>query len=88
MTLGKVKAQSGALGLSGRDQTVYAELSLRVMDAHTGAIVFVTKADSRRKAELSYNAIWQRHDSGEEDAIAAALGDAATNLAAQFKQAM
>ena len=77
-----------ALGLSGRDQTVYAELSLRVMDAHTGAIVFVTKADSRRKAELSYNAIWQRHDSGEEDAIAAALGDAATNLAAQFKQAM
>ena len=58
------------------------------MDAHTGAIVFVTKADSRLKAELSYNAIWQRHDSGETDAIAAALGDAATNLAAQFKQAM
>ena len=51
-TLGKVKAQSGALGLSGRDKTVHAELSLRVMDAHTGAIVFVTKADSRRKAEL------------------------------------
>lgn len=87
-TLGKVKAQSGALGLSGRDKTVYAELSLRVMDAHTGAIVFVTKADSRRKAELSYNAIWQRHDSGEEDAIRAALEDAAINLAAQFKQAM
>lgn len=87
-TLGKVKAQSGALGLSGRDRTVYAELSLRVMDAHTGAIVFVTKADSRRKAELSYNAIWQRHDSGEEDAIRAALEDAAVNLAAQFKQAM
>ena len=85
-TLGKVKAQSGALGLS--DRTVYAELSLRVMDAHTGAIVFVTKADSRRKAELSYNAIWQRHDSGEEDAIRAALEDAAVNLAAQFKQAM
>lgn len=39
-TLGKVKAQSGALGLSGRDRTVYAELSLRVMDAHTGAIVY------------------------------------------------
>lgn len=35
-TLGKVKAQSGALGLSGRDKTVYAELSLRVMDAHGG----------------------------------------------------
>lgn len=87
-TLGKVKAQSGALGLSGRDKTVYAELSLRVMDAHTGAIVFVTKADSRRKAELSYNAVWQRHDSGEEDAIAEAIEDAATNLAAQFKQAM
>lgn len=87
-TLGKVKAQSGALGLSGRDRTVYAELSLRVMDAHTGAIVFVTKADSRRKAELAYNAIWQRHDSGEEDAIRAALEDAAINLAAQFKQAM
>lgn len=87
-TLGKVKAQSGALGLSGRDKTVYAELSLRVMDAHTGAIVFVTKADSRRKAELSYNAVWQRHDSGEEDAIRAALEDAAVNLAAQFKQAM
>lgn len=87
-TLGKVKAQSGALGLSGRDKTVHAELSLRVMDAHTGAIVFVTKADSRRKAELSYNAVWHRHDSGEEDAIAAALEDAAVNLAAQFKQAM
>lgn len=87
-TLGKVKAQSGALGLSGRDKTVHAELSLRVMDAHTGAIVFVTKADSRRKAELSYNAVWQRHDSGEEDAIAEAIEDAATNLAAQFKQAM
>lgn len=87
-TLGKVKAQSGALGLSGRDKTVYAELSLRVMDAHTGAIVFVTKADSRRKAELSYNAVWQRHDNGEEDAIAEAIEDAATNLAAQFKQAM
>lgn len=78
----------GALGLSGRDKTVHAELSLRVMDAHTGAIVFVTKADSRRKAELSYNAVWQRHDSGEEDAIAEAIEDAATNLAAQFKQAM
>lgn len=87
-TLGKVKAQSGALGLSGRDKTVHAELSLRVMDAHTGAIVFVTKADSRRKAELAYNAVWQRHDSGEEDAIAEAIEDAATNLAAQFKQAM
>ena len=87
-TLGKVKAQSGALGLSGRDKTVHAELYLRVMDAHTGAIVFVTKADSRRKAELSYNAVWQRHDSGEEDAIAEAIEDAATNLAAQFKQAM
>lgn len=87
-TLGKVKAQSGALGLSGRDKTVYAELSLRVMDAHTGAVVFVTKADSRRKAELSYNAVWHRHDSGDEDAIAAALEDAAVNLAAQFKQAM
>ncbi|WP_337802226.1 hypothetical protein, partial [Mitsuokella jalaludinii] len=87
-TLGSVKAQSGALGLSGRDKTVYAELSLRVMDAHTGAVVFVTKADSRRKAELSYNAVWHRHDSGEEDAIAAALEDAAVNLAAQFKQAM
>ena len=87
-TLGKVKAQSGALGLSGRDKTVYAELSLRVVDAHTGAVVFVTKADSRRKAELSYNAVWHRHDSGEEDAIAAALEDAAVNLAAQFKQAM
>ena len=58
------------------------------MDAHTGAIVFVTKADSRRKAELAYNAVWQRHDNGEEDAIAEAIEDAATNLAAQFKQAM
>lgn len=48
----------------------------------------MTKADSRRKAELAYNAIWQRHDSGEEDAIRAALEDAAINLAAQFKQAM
>ena len=49
---------------------------------------YLTTADSRRKAELSYNAIWQRHDSGEEDAIRAALEDAAINLAAQFKQAM
>lgn len=87
-TLGNVKAQSGALGLSGSDKTVYAELSLRVMDTHTGKIVFVTKADSRRKAELSYHAIWQRRDNGEEDAIAAAVGDAAVNLADQFKKAM
>lgn len=87
-TLGNVKAQSGALGLSGKDKTVYAELSLRVMDTHTGKIVFVTKADSRRKAELSYHAVWQRHDSGEEDAITAAVSDAAVNLADQFKKAM
>lgn len=87
-TLGSVKAQSGALGLSGKDKTIYAELSLRVMDTHTGKIVFVTKADSRRKAELSYHAIWQRHDNGEEDAIAAAVGDAAVNLADQFRKAM
>lgn len=87
-TLGNVKAQSSALGLSGKDKTVYAELSLRVMDTHTGKIVFVTKADSRRKAELSYHAVWQRHDSGEEDAIASAVSDAAVNLADQFKKAM
>lgn len=87
-TLGNVKAQSGALGLSGKDKTVYAELSLRVMDTHTGKIVFVTKADSRRKAELSYHAVWQRHDSGEEDAITSAVSDAAVNLADQFKKAM
>lgn len=86
--LSNVKAQSGVLVFSGRDKTVHAELSLRVVDAHTGAVVFVTTADSRRKSELAYHAILQRHDYGAEDAVAQALDDAATNLAAQFKASM
>lgn len=87
-TLSNVKAQSGLLVFSGRDKTVYAEVSLRVVDAHTGALVFVTTADSRRKSELSYHAIWQRDDHGVEEAVEQALDDAATNLAAQCKAAM
>lgn len=87
-TLSNVKAQSGVLMFSGRDKTVYAEVSLRVVDARTGALVFVTTADSRRKSELSYRAIWRRDDRGVEEAIAQALDDAATNLAAQCKAAM
>ena len=86
-TLGKVKAQSGALGLSGKDKTVYAELSLRVIDTHTGNVVFVTKADSRRKAELTYHAIVHRNDIGVDDAIRQAIEDAACNLAANVRDA-
>lgn len=87
-TLSNVKAQSGLLMFAGRDKTVYAEVSLRVVDAHTGTLVFATTADSRRKSELSYHVIWRRDDRGVEEAIAQALDDAATNLAAQCKAAM
>lgn len=87
-TLSNVKAQSGILGFSGRDKTVYAEISLRVVDARTGMLVFATTADSRRKSELSYHVIWRRDDRGVEAAIEQALDDAATNLAAQCKAAM
>lgn len=86
--LSNVKAQSGVLVFSGSDKTVYAELSLRVLDTHTHTIVYAGKADSRRKAALSYHAILQRADSGAEDAIRQALSDAAVNLAAQLKEAM
>ena len=86
-TLSNVKAQSGALGLSGKDKTVYAELSLRVIDTHTGNVVFVTKADSRRKAELTYHAIVHRNDIGVDDAIRQAIEDAACNLAANVRDA-
>lgn len=86
--LSNVKAQSGVLVFSGSDKTVYAELSLRVLDTHTHTIVYAGKADSRRKAALSYHAILQRADSGAEDAIRQAISDAAVNLAAQLKEAM
>ncbi|WP_293986396.1 hypothetical protein [uncultured Megasphaera sp.] len=84
--LSEVKAQTGALGLSGKDETVHLEISMRVMDAHTGAIVFATTADSRRKSKLIYHAIVQRNDVGEADAIREAASIAVQNLAAQFKR--
>ncbi len=84
--LSEVKAQTGALGLSGKDETVHLEISMRVMDARTGAIVFATTADSRRKSKLIYHAIVQRNDAGEADAIREAASIAVQNLAAQFKQ--
>ena len=87
-TLSNVKAQSGALVFSGKDRTVYAELSLRVIDAHTGTVVFVTKADSRRKSELKYHAIVERDDLGVEDAVRQAVEDAAVNLAANVRAAI
>lgn len=84
--LSEVKAQTGAMGLSGKDETIHLEISMRVMDAHTGAIVFATTADSRRKSKLIYHAIVQRNDTGEADAIREAAAIAVQNLAAQFKQ--
>lgn len=85
--ISSIKAQSGALGLKGKDKTVDLELSMRVVDAHTGRVVFIATADSRRKSELKYNAILTRNDSGEDDAVQKALSIAATNLAAKFKKA-
>lgn len=61
---------------------------MRVMDAHTGAIVFATTADSRRKSQLVYHAILQRNDTGQKDAVREAVNIAAQNLATQFKQAV
>ncbi|MDY6269575.1 MAG: hypothetical protein SPL39_11605 [Selenomonadaceae bacterium] len=87
-TLSNVKAQSGALVFTGKDRTVYAELSLRVIDAKTGTVVFVTKADSRRKSELRYHAIAVRNDVGVEDAVRQAVEDAAVNLAAAVRAAV
>ncbi|WP_294157717.1 hypothetical protein [uncultured Selenomonas sp.] len=86
--LSNVKAQSGVLVLSGKDKTVYAELSLRIIDMHTGTVVFTTKADSRRKAELTYHVVVHRDDVGAEDAIRQAIEDAATNLAADVRAAI
>lgn len=89
--LSGVKAQSGVAILGGgKDQTVHAELSMRVVDAHTGAVVFATTSSARRKGELQYNAaiLLKRKDSGLEDAVAAALAAAAVDLAEQFKQAI
>lgn len=87
-TLSNVKAQSGVLVFSGKDRTVYAELSLQVYDTQTGSVVFLTKADSRRKSELTYHAIVSRKDLGVEDAITQALLDAADNLAANVRAAI
>lgn len=86
--LSEVKAQTGALGLNGKAKTVHLEISMRVMDAHTGAIVFATTADSRRKSQLVYHAILQRNDTGQKDAVREAVNIAAQNLATQFKQAV
>lgn len=83
-----VKAQSGALGVGGKDGTVHVEISMRVMDVHNGAIVFATTANSRRKSELKYNVIFQRRDNGLDDALNNALEIAAQNLAAQFLAAV
>ena len=85
--ISSIKAQSGALGLKGKDKTVDLELSMRVVDVHTGKVVFIATADARRKSELKYNAILTRNDSGEGDAVEAALSIAATNLADKFKKA-
>lgn len=86
--LSEIKAQIGALGLNGKDKTIHIELSMRVVDAHTGAVVFVTTADSRRKSQLTYHAILNRHDVGQENAVSEALNIAAQNLAGQFKAAI
>ena len=89
--LSGVKAQSGALILGeGKDQTVHAELSMRVMDAHTRALVFVTTSSAKRKGELKYSAavLAKRKDSGMDEAVAGALAEAADDLAAQFLQAI
>lgn len=83
-----IKAQSGVLGVGGKDGTVHVEISMRVMDAHTGALVFATTANSRRKSELKYNVIVHRKDSGLGDALNNALDIAAQNLAAQFLEAV
>ena len=87
--LSGVKAQSGALILGeGKDQTVHAELSMRVMDAHTGALVFVTTSSAKRKGELKYSAavLAKRKDSGMDEAVAGALAEAADDLAGQVLQ--
>ena len=83
-----IKAQSGVLGVSGKDGTVHVEISMRVMDAKTGALVFATTANSRRKSELKYNVIVRRKDSGLDDALVEALNIAAQNLAVQFLEAV
>lgn len=82
-----IKAQSGVLGVRGKDTTVHLELTMRVVDAHTGAVVFVTQADARRKSNLDYDVILSRHDKGKEDAAENALRMAAVNLADQFLRA-
>ena len=83
-----IKAQSGAIGIGGKDKTAHVELSMRVIDAHTGQVVFVTTADSRRKSELRYHAIVHRNMSGTDTAVSQALDIAAQNLAYKFLQAM
>lgn len=86
--LSNVKAQSGVLMLSGKDKTVYVELSLRVIDRKSGMVVFTATADSRRKSELSYHAVVHRADSGLDGAVEQAVSDAVRNLAADLLQAM
>lgn len=83
-----IRAQSGVLGVGGKDGTVHVEISMRVMDARSGALVFVTTANSRRKSELKYNVILHRKDNGLGDALNSALDIAAQNLAAQFLAAV
>ena len=79
--ISNVKAQSGVLGIRGKDVTVSLELTLRVVDARTGVVVFAAKGDARRKSELKYNVILSRNDKGYEDAVENALRIAAVNLA-------
>ena len=76
-----MKAQSGVLGIRGKDVTVSLELTLRVVDARTCVVVFAAKGDARRKSELKYNVILSRNDKGYEDAVENALRIAAVNLA-------
>lgn len=83
-----VKSQAGTIGIGGKDKTAHVELSMRVIDAHTGRVVFVTTADSRRKSALNYHAIVHRNVSGTETAVSRALDIAAQNLAYKFLQAM
>ena len=83
-----IKSQSGTIGVGGKDKTAHVELSMRVIDAHTGQVVFVTTADSRRKSELNYHAVFHRNMAGTETAVSRALDIAAQNLAYKFLQAM
>lgn len=89
--LSSVKAQSGVVILGdGKAQTVHAELSMRVMDAHTGKLVFVTTSSAKTEGELKYNAavLVKRRDRALDEAVERALAASAADLAEQFRQAL